>query len=105
MQLTLWFCPRILALVALHTSVAPLILWLRFDGRVNARPTPCENRAGMLGHGQAIDARQVNSQQFRASEVRAWSTYSVVGPTPIGGGRMSGRKRRICAASSLRSCC
>jgi hypothetical protein len=28
----------------------------------------------MLGHGQAIDARQVNSQQFRASEVRAWST-------------------------------
>jgi len=34
MQLTLWFWPRILALVALHTSVAPLILWFRFDGRV-----------------------------------------------------------------------
>jgi hypothetical protein len=42
MQLTLWFWPRILALVALHTSVAPLILWLRFDGRLNACPTPCK---------------------------------------------------------------
>ena len=39
----------------------------------------------MLGHGEAIDARQANSQQFRASEVRAWSTYSVVRPAPIGG--------------------
>ena len=84
MQLTLWFWPRILALVALHTSVAPLILWLRFDERVNARPTPCEIVPGLLGHGPAIDARQVNSQQFRASEVRAWSTYSMVGPAPLG---------------------
>jgi len=49
MQLTLWFWSRILALVVLHTSVAPLILWLRFDGRLNARLTPGENRAGMLG--------------------------------------------------------
>jgi hypothetical protein len=79
MQLTLWFWPRILAFVALHTSVARLILWLRFDGRLNARPTPRETVPGCR-HARAIDAKQVYSQQFRASEVRAWSTYSVVGP-------------------------
>jgi len=78
MQLNLWFWPPILAFVALHTSVARLILWLRFDGRLNARATPCEI-VPMPGHAQAIDAKQVYSQQFRASEVRAQSTYSKVG--------------------------
>jgi hypothetical protein len=33
----------------------------------------------MLAHAQTIDAKQVNSQQFRASEGRAQSTYSMVG--------------------------
>jgi hypothetical protein len=46
MQLTLWFWPHILAFVALHTSVARLVLWLRFDGRLNARPTPGEIMPG-----------------------------------------------------------
>ena len=39
----------------------------------------------MPGHSQAVDAKDVYSQQFRASEVRTWSTYSIVGPTPIEG--------------------
>ena len=43
------------------------------------------NHAGMPDHSQAIDAKQVYSQQFRASEVRTWSTYSAVGRAPIGG--------------------
>ena len=80
-----------------HTLVA--IRWA-----AECVPHAVQNRAGMLGHGLAIDARQVNSQQFRASEVRARSTYSMVGPAPIGEAGC-GRKRRICAASSLRSCC
>src|SRR5262249_27435664 len=63
------------------------------------------NRAGMPGPSQAIDAKQAYSQQFRASEVHTWSTYLTVWPAPVGGGRKNGRKRRICAASSLRSCC
>jgi hypothetical protein len=32
----------------------------------------------MLAHAQTIDAKQVNSQQFRASEGRAQSTYRYV---------------------------
>ena len=43
------------------------------------------NRARIPGPSQAIDAKQVYSQQFRASEVHTWSTYSTVGPAPVGG--------------------
>jgi hypothetical protein len=39
----------------------------------------------MPGHSQAVDAKQLYSQQFRASEIRTWSTYSTVGRAPTGG--------------------
>jgi hypothetical protein len=79
MQLTLWFWPRILAFVALHTSVARLILWLRFDGQLNARPTPCEIVPGYWAtHRRLMQNRSIrgNSAQAKAA---AQSTYSKVG--------------------------
>src|SRR6516225_10722568 len=39
----------------------------------------------MARHAQGIDAKGAYSQQFRASEVRTGSTYSLVGRAPIGG--------------------
>jgi len=75
MQLTLWFWPRILGFVARHTCVAPLILWLLMGWAAQCAAHAVRNRAGMPGPSQAIDAKQVYSQQFRASEIRTWSTY------------------------------
>ena len=73
MQLTLWFWPRILAFVALHTSVDRVILWLRFDGRLNARATPCEIVPGYWAtHKRSMQNRSIrgNSAQAKAARSR-----------------------------------
>src|SRR5262249_33543831 len=98
MQLTLWFWLRILGFVARHTSVARRIPWLRCGGQLNAAPHAVRNRAGMPGPSQAIDAKAVYSQQFHASEVHTWSTYSTVRPAPVGGaGRGEYARHHHCA--------
>ena len=61
-----------------HTLVA---MWWAAQCAAHA----VRNRARIPGPSQAIDAKQVYSQQFRASEVHTWSTYSTVGPAPVGG--------------------
>jgi hypothetical protein len=73
MQLTLWFWPHILAFVALHTSVARLILWLRLDGQLNARPTPGEIMPGCRAtHRRLMQNRSIrgNSAQAKAARSR-----------------------------------
>jgi hypothetical protein len=67
MQLTLWFWPDILAFVALHTSVARPILWLRFDGRLNARAKPCEIVPGCRAtHRRLMQNRCIRSNFAQA---------------------------------------
>src|SRR5262249_13795480 len=55
----------------------------------------------MPGPSQSIDAKTVYSQQFRASEVRTWSTYWTVGPAPLGeAGRGKYARHHHCARAA-----
>ena len=55
----------------------------------------------MPGPSQSIDAKTVYSQQFRASEVRTWSTYLAVRPAPVGGRPEKANMRGIIIALVL----
>src|SRR2546430_10693349 len=86
-QVTLWFWPRILAFVALHTAVATLILWFGIRGAARsachvmrtrpwARPRPAR---------RSVQNRSICSNSSQAKSVGDQHIQSLASPRVVAG--------------------